>query len=749
MSRNIVSLLAIFTVSLMSILVLACTGDSTAETPTNSEPAATTGAAGQSSSGATPSTATQAQQTETTPGNTLNVVATSNILADWAKAVGQDRVEVFSLVPVNADPHTFQPGARDVARVADADLVLSIGLSLEGGWLDDLVKNTVGDPEKVVPLGNVVDLLDFVKLFDDHADEPPVEALGRLLIGDGETGDLTLIDLEHGEVSQNQFDLTKRAGRIDATRSGRFAIAVSSDANTVNIFDGGVFVEGHGGHFDLVETPTQQLEIDLAGERPAHLYVGEEWATIFYEGSGDVVLINEHELEEQGSDYVPARFNAGPQHGAAVPLEDDLFAVSLKHPDYPGNPDAGNPIGAEIRDVNGGILYTAEGCPDLQGDAGNGHQAVFGCTGGALVVEAHDGDYSHTFVPAPEGSSEDFRLTSAWGYPGLDHFFALGSEVGLYVVDPEERSMEQIIPAAKGLRPIQVNLSFDGEALLVVMSDGELRMYDTHDLDMLASSAGFLTTPVEAGSWARPHLASAPGAVFVTDSVGGMVFQLDDHDLEVVNQWPVAGNPAKVAFVGVLGESEGSEEHGHTENEDDGHGHGDLDPHFWFDPLRAKQAVNSLAAQLSTADPAGQTIFRDNAAAYNRELDALHSWIEKQVVTLPEERRLLVTSHDSFQYFAKRYGFEVVGAVMPVTTEAEPTAKDLAELIETIGDEGAPAIFAEKSHGASLANRVAEETGATLVGGLYTGSLGEPGGEAGTYLEMMRYNVTTIVEALR
>ena len=94
------------------------------------------------------------------------------------------------------------------------------------------------------------------------------------------------------------------------------------------------------------------------------------------------------------------------------------------------------------------------------------------------MIEAHDGHYEDAFIPAPAGSPDDFRLTSVWGYHGLDHFFALGSAVGLYVVEPEEGEMEQLIPASADLRPIQVALSHDGELLLVVMSDGELRMYE-------------------------------------------------------------------------------------------------------------------------------------------------------------------------------------------------------------------------------------------------------------------------------
>ena len=671
------------------------------------------------------------------------------------RAVGQDRVDVFPLLPPNADPHSYQPGAQDIARIADADLVFSVGLSLEAGWFEELLENAARDHDSIIALAEKVDPIDFVEIFDAHDehghDEHGEEVLGRLLIGDGETGMMSVIDLEHGDVEQNAFDLGSRAGRIYATKSGRFAIAVSSDANNAHVFDGGIYLEAHGDHFDLVEDEVERLDIDLSGDRPVHLYVGKEWATIFYDGSGDIAFLNEHELEEEGSDYGPPMLNAGPQHGAAVPLEGDLFAISTQHPDYDSAPDDYRlPIGAHISDLDGNIIHSADGCEGLHGDAGNGHAAVFGCVGGVLVVEEHDGHFHDDFIGPPAGSPEDFRLTSVWGYPGLDHFFALGSAVGLYVVEPEEGAMEQLIPASEELRPINVAMSHDGEALLVMMSSGELRMYEAHDLDLLASTDDFLTEPVETGFWARPHMATAPGAIFITDSLGGEVLQLDDHDLEIVNHWDVEGNPTKIAFVGILGETEGHQPHGHAP-QDDGHAHahGEHDPHFWFDPVRVQQAVNVIAAQLSTLDSAGQTAYRDNAAAYNRELDDLDHWIEEQVAALPDDHRVLVTSHDAYQYYAQRYGFEVVGTIFPLTTEVEPSARDLAMLAELIEHEGVPVVFGETTHSDRMLRRIAEETGATIIGGLYSGSLGEPGGEAGSYLDMMRFNTTTIVEALK
>ncbi len=181
---------------------------------------------------------------------------------------------------------------------------------------------------------------------------------------------------------------------------------------------------------------------------------------------------------------------------------------------------------------------------------------------------------------------------------------------------------------------------------------------------------------------------------------------------------------------------------------EDEHGHGVKDPHFWFDPLRVKRSVNDIAARLSTLDPDRGAAYNANASAYNARLDELHAWTLEQVGVVPEERRLLLTSHDSLGYFANLYGFEVIGVILGVSTEREPSAAGLADLVEEVRKYSVPAVFGETTVSERLANAVAEESGAKLVR-LYSGALGAGGSGAGTYIEMVRTNVGRIAEALR
>ena len=361
---------------------------------------------------------------------TIRIVTTTNILADWAENIGGDHVEVFSLVPAGADPHAFQPGGKDIARIADADLVLSIGLGLEESWLKDLLQNAARDPSTIVELGETIDPIEFA---ESHSEE--VEAIEEL----------------------------------------------------------------------------------------SHIV---------------------HEVEE----------------GEIAP------EVALE----------------EIKDL----------LEDVEGE------------------------------------------------------------------DPED---EDELPA----------IAF---AIVGKVDEGQME----------ASQA-----------------------------------------IEAIEE--------------ITSEGEGERE---------GHGHGIYDPHFWFDPLRVKVVVDDIAARLSAIDPDRGNAYDTNASDYNLRLDELHDWTEMQLSQIPDDRRLLVTSHDSLGYFANRYGFEVVGVILSITTEVDPSAEELADLVDKVRDNEVTTVFGETTVSERLAAAVAKESGATLVR-LHSGSLGSKGSGAETYIEMSRSNVERIATALR
>lgn len=395
----------------------ACGGDDDEAAP--AEPAATTEAA-----------ATAEAQPQ------LRVVTTTNIVADWVQNVGGEGVDVFSLVPVGADPHSFQPGAQDVARISDADLVLAVGLGLEEGWLVELLNNASADPGAIVELGELIDPLEF---------------------GDSHEGEI-----------------------------------------------------------------------------------------VFLEALEEII----HEVEE-------------------------------------------------------GEFTAVQGLMEIG--------AVL------LAMEAEEEDEEH-----------------------------------------HEEADEEMVEMVIGI--------------------------------LTGAQAGQMTP---------------------------------DDAIEAIEELV-----------------------GHGEEEHDDHGHGIHDPHFWFDPLRVQVAVDEIATRLAALDPGRADDYRSAATAYKAELAELHDWTAEQVVAVPEERRLLLTSHDSLGYFARLYGFDVIGVILSTTTEATPSAADLAELAHEIEEFGVPAVFGETTVSERLAAALAAESGASLVR-LYSGSLGVDGSGAESYVGMVRTNVTRIVEALQ
>lgn len=177
---------------------------------------------------------------------------------------------------------------------------------------------------------------------------------------------------------------------------------------------------------------------------------------------------------------------------------------------------------------------------------------------------------------------------------------------------------------------------------------------------------------------------------------------------------------------------------------------GQGDPHFWFDPTLVIHYVENIRDGLSQADPEGASVYRANADGYIEKLKALDQTIKQQVGVLRADQRKLVTDHDTFGYFADRYGFEMVGMLIPSLTTADTTtAKQLAELIDRIKASRAKAIFIEQGANPQVANQVARDTGVRVVAGLYTHSLSAPDGPAPTYLKMVEYDAKTIVDGLK
>jgi ABC-type Zn uptake system ZnuABC Zn-binding protein ZnuA len=182
--------------------------------------------------------------------------------------------------------------------------------------------------------------------------------------------------------------------------------------------------------------------------------------------------------------------------------------------------------------------------------------------------------------------------------------------------------------------------------------------------------------------------------------------------------------------------------------------HGDVgeeaeaDPHVWFSVPNVIHWVDNIQRTLSALDPDNAAAYQESAEAYIRELEELDAWVQAQVATIPPENRKLVTNHPVFGYLAARYGFEQIGAIYPLSPSAEPSAQEIAALEDDIRRYGVPAVFAESSVNPKLAELLAQDTGVALVP-LYTGSLGAPGSGAETYVQMMRYDVRAIVDALQ
>jgi ABC-type Zn uptake system ZnuABC Zn-binding protein ZnuA len=177
---------------------------------------------------------------------------------------------------------------------------------------------------------------------------------------------------------------------------------------------------------------------------------------------------------------------------------------------------------------------------------------------------------------------------------------------------------------------------------------------------------------------------------------------------------------------------------------------GGVDPHFWFDITSWKVAANNtgqgLIALVGADTPEGKAV-RNRLDAHLVELDRLDTWVDQELASIPTDQRVLITSHDAFNYFGRAYDIDVVG-IQGVSTDQEASQRDLANIIELVKRRGAPAVFVETSVNPALIEQVARETGARVAGPLYSDSIGASNSPASTFVGTVSENVRMITEAL-
>ncbi|MEW6284259.1 MAG: zinc ABC transporter substrate-binding protein, partial [Candidatus Eremiobacterota bacterium] len=175
---------------------------------------------------------------------------------------------------------------------------------------------------------------------------------------------------------------------------------------------------------------------------------------------------------------------------------------------------------------------------------------------------------------------------------------------------------------------------------------------------------------------------------------------------------------------------------------------GNADPHIWFDVPLWATTVDRMAQGLSQADPERAADYRQRAAELKGRMEKLDAWVRSEVEKIPAERRVLVTSHDAFNYFGRAYGFEVVG-LQGISTVTEAGLADRARMVDFIKKRKIPAIFVESSVSRDAIQRVSQDAGCRVGGELFSDAMGAAGTPEGTYEGMIEHNVSTLVEALK
>jgi len=175
--------------------------------------------------------------------------------------------------------------------------------------------------------------------------------------------------------------------------------------------------------------------------------------------------------------------------------------------------------------------------------------------------------------------------------------------------------------------------------------------------------------------------------------------------------------------------------------------HNASDPHAWMDASNGVQYAYNISAGLATIDRENAMFYADNGAKYSAAIKEADSYIKSKIATIPKAQRILITSHDAFQYYGRAYGI-TLNAIMGISTESEAQSKDVQRVVDAIRKSDIPAVFIESTINPKMLQQIAKDTGVKIGGELFADSLGDEHSEASTYIKMLTYNTDVIVNAL-
>jgi len=696
----------------------------------------------------------------------LKVVATYSILGDIVQNIAGDNIELTVLVGPDGDSHVYEPTPQDAIALAEADIIFENGLEFET-WLDDLYESSGSTATRIV-VSDGIEPLAFEEGEHEHEDEHAHEH-------------------EHEEV----LDLSPWAGEwvtgwsfgIEAMQPAFDAIlAAVPELTQENIFNyyeagnqsafGGFTVEGD--QVTIVDASgTATCAYSFDGSETVVAFPTEMWSLFSTDNEACaayryLLLMPPHSPEPGSSPH--AHFRYGSTSFEDLIADDSAWYPSI----YPAGTTGEQVSNAWITSARMVGLYIAS----VQG-------IEVALTEEEQAAEESAPEADHAHEEEHEAITDLTPWNGAWistrrysDLPEMQAAYATIAEiVGVSIEEAEafihsvERvDFDEVIVADGTVTYLDgdtrltcaYQLMGEEEAMFVGVPFGTWYQWETEDPDC-ESYRYVIATPLHSGDFGDvPNFHLRYGSVSFDDLTqspeNATWFATVGPDTLTeavyVESYTVNAEGWAAFMLAERGDSTmldamlAGGDDGHDLEHD--HEHGEFDPHIWHDPNNGIVMVENIRAALSEADSANADVYATNAEAYIAELTALDTYIREQVATIPEANRILVTSHDTFGYFADEYGFEVLNVLGSLSTEAaDPSAGELAELIGEIQASGVPAIFTENITNPALVEQVASEAGVIVAPTLYTDALGQPGTAGETYLSMLRYNIDTITEALQ